>query len=39
MPENMAPAEYRSQLLQNMIELAETEEAIEDREKELGLDK
>jgi hypothetical protein len=37
--ENMAPAEYRSQLLQNMIELAETEEAIEDREKELGLDK
>ncbi len=34
--ENMTPADYRSQLLQNMIELAETEEAIEERERELG---
>ena len=34
--ENMTPEHYRSQLLQNMIELAETEEAIEERERELG---
>ena len=36
--DNMTPEDYRSQLLQNMVELAETEEAIEDREKELGVD-
>ena len=36
--ENMTPADYRSELLQNMVELAETEEAIENREQELGLD-
>jgi len=36
--ERMTPQEYRSQLLQNMIGLAETEEAIEEREKELGLE-
>ena len=36
--EHMTPEEYRSQLLQNMIGLAETEEAIEEREKELGLE-
>jgi hypothetical protein len=33
---NMTPQDYRSQLLQNMIELAETEEAIEQRERELS---
>ena len=36
--ENMTPEDYRSQLLQNMVELAETEEAIEERERELGLE-
>ena len=36
--ENMTLADYRSELLQNMVELAETEEAIENREQELGLD-
>jgi len=36
--ENMTEADYRSELLQNMVELAETEEAIENREQELGLD-
>jgi hypothetical protein len=36
--ENMAPADYRALLLQNMIELAETEEAIEVREKELDVE-
>ena len=36
--ENMTPADYRSELLRNMVELAETEEAIENREQELGLD-
>jgi len=36
--DNMTPEDYRSQLLQNMVELAETEEAIEDREKELGVE-
>ena len=36
--ENMMPADYRSELLRNMVELAETEEAIENREQELGLD-
>lgn len=34
--DNMTPADYRSRLLQNMIELAETEEAIEQRERELS---
>ena len=33
---NMTPEDYRSQLLQNMIELAEAEEAIEQRERDLG---
>ena len=36
--ENLSPADYRSQLLQNMVELAETEEAIEQRERELEGD-
>ena len=36
--DNLTPSVYRTRLLQNMIELAETEEAIEDRERELGLD-
>lgn len=36
--ENMTPEDYRSELLRNMIGLAETEEAIEEREKELGLE-
>jgi len=36
--ENMTLADYRSELLRNMVELAETEEAIENREQELGLD-
>lgn len=36
--EHITPEDYRSQLLQNMIGLAETEEAIEKREKELGLE-
>jgi hypothetical protein len=36
--ENMAPEDYRSELLRHMVELAETEEAIEEREKELGGD-
>ena len=36
--ENMTAADYRSQLLHNMVELAKTEEAIEEREQELGLD-
>ncbi len=36
--EHITPEDYRSQLLQNMIGLAETEEAIEKREQELGLD-
>ena len=35
---NLTPEDYRSRLLQNMIELAETEEAIENRERELGLE-
>lgn len=34
--ENLAPDEYRAALLRNMIELAETEEAIEARQRELG---
>ncbi len=34
----MTPADYRSELLRNMIGLAETEEAIEEREKELGVE-
>ncbi len=34
--EDMTPEDYRSQLLQVMIELAETEEAIEERERELA---
>ena len=36
--EHMTPQDYRSLLLQNMIELAETEEALEERERELGID-
>ena len=36
--DNLTPENYRSQLLRNMIELAETEEAIEARQRELGLD-
>jgi hypothetical protein len=36
--ENMTPEDYRSELLRNMIGLAETEEAIEEREKELGVE-
>lgn len=36
--ENMTQADYRSELLQNMVELAETEEAIEERERELGAE-
>ena len=36
--DNLTPEDYRSQLLRNMIELAETEEAIEARQRELGLD-
>ena len=36
--ENLPPEEYRSQLLRNMVELAETEEAIEARQRELGLE-
>ncbi len=36
--ENMTQADYRSELLQNMVELAETEEAIEERERELGIE-
>ncbi len=36
--ENLAPSDYRSRLLQNMIELAEAEEAIEERRRELGLE-
>jgi hypothetical protein len=36
--DNLTPSEYRSRLLQSMIELAETEEAIEERQRELGLD-
>ncbi len=35
---NLAPDTYRSQLLQSMIELAETEEAIEARQRELGIE-
>ena len=35
--ENLGPENYRSQLLRNMVELAETEEAIEARQRELGL--
>jgi len=34
--QDMMPADYRSKLLQHMIELAETEEALEQRELELG---
>lgn len=34
----LPPEEYRSRLLRHMIELAETEEAIEARRRELGLD-
>ncbi len=34
--DSMTPADYRSRLLQNMIELAESEEAIEQRERELS---
>ena len=36
--ENMTQADYRSELLRNMVELAETEEAIEERERELGIE-
>ncbi len=36
--DNLAPSDYRTRLLQNMIELAETEEAIEERQSELGLE-
>lgn len=36
--ESLPPEEYRSQLLRNMVELAETEEAIEARQRELGLE-
>jgi hypothetical protein len=36
--ENLEPAEYRAALLRNMIELAETEEAIEARQRELGIE-
>lgn len=36
--QNLEPAVYRSQLLRHMIELAETEEAIEARQRELGLE-
>lgn len=36
--DSLAPSAYRSRLLQSMIELAETEEAIEERRRELGLD-
>jgi hypothetical protein len=36
--ENMTPEDYRSELLRNMIGLAETEEAIEEREKDLGVE-
>jgi hypothetical protein len=36
--DSMTPSAYRSLLLQNMIELAETEEAIEARQGELNLD-
>ncbi|MDX1404826.1 MAG: hypothetical protein R3192_09820 [Woeseiaceae bacterium] len=36
--QNLPPGEYRSQLLQNMLELAQTEEAIEERRRELGLE-
>ena len=36
--ENVPASEYRSRLLQSMIELAETEEAIEERQRELCLD-
>ena len=36
--ENMTPEDYRSELLRNMIGLAETEEAIEERERELGVE-
>ena len=35
---DLAPDEYRSRLLKHMVELAETEEAIEARQRELGLD-
>ena len=37
--DSMSAADYRSQLLQTMVKLAETEEAIERRERELDLDK
>lgn len=36
--ENLPPDEYRSQLLQNMVELAQTEEAIEVRQSELDAE-
>jgi hypothetical protein len=36
--DELAPGDYRSRLLLNMIELAETEEAIEARQRELGLE-
>lgn len=35
---NLSPEDYRSRLLQRMIELAETEEAIDARRRELGLE-
>jgi len=35
---NMTAADYRSQLLQKMVELAEVEESIEQRERELDVD-
>lgn len=35
--DNMTPAEYRSRLFQVMVELAEAEDAIEQREKELDV--
>jgi hypothetical protein len=36
--DSLTPGDYRTRLLQNMIELAETEEAIEERQRELGLE-
>jgi hypothetical protein len=36
--DSLTSGDYRTRLLQNMIELAETEEAIEERQRELGLE-
>ena len=36
--DSLTPGDYRTRLLQNVIELAETEEAIEERQRELGLE-